>query len=281
MYLSISFIHVSIHLIHPCIYPSISFIHPSTYTFLLPHHTTPSYGHSSDIVFVYTCDRFYTCTGNYKGQRVSIVGTGMGIAMIDFSIREIRHLFGPKEKLFMIRLGTCGSPQHNIGLGTVVVNDSSIFISRNPDAFRKVSTQGKIPEVQTAYRLSLPCKSNENLTQLLYENMKKIIGEQHVIVGLNATADSFYSSQGRRSTFFVDSNEELIDYVISKYQVCSLEMESFHLFDMADCSLGSICATSAELVLAQRRTNEFIDPELRANRECQLGLAGLETLIQL
>jgi uridine phosphorylase len=224
---------------------------------------------------------FYTCTGNYKGQRVSIVGTGMGIAMIDFSIREIRHLFGPKEKLFMIRLGTCGSPQHNIGLGTVVVNDSSIFISRNPDAFRKVSTQGKIPEVQTAYRLSLPCKSNENLTQLLYENMKKIIGEQHVIVGLNATADSFYSSQGRRSTFFVDSNEELIDYVISKYQVCSLEMESFHLFDMADCSLGSICATSAELVLAQRRTNEFIDPELRANRECQLGLAGLETLIQL
>lgn len=231
---------------------------------------------------------FLTITGQFKGQRISIVGTGMGTAMIDFSIREIRHLFGPQDKLAMIRLGTCGSPQVDIGLGTVVVNDASILISRNPDAFRGVNEKGA-PSVEDAYRLSLPCASTHELTQLLKKNLEEVVvttvddstgTSGAVTVGLNATGDSFYSSQGRTSDLFVDSNEKLIDYVISKYKVCSLEMETFHLFDMAECSKGSIAASAAEIVLAQRRSNDFIDPQLKNAREKQIGLAGLNALIQ-
>jgi hypothetical protein len=46
---------------------------------------------------------FYTITGTYQGVPVTILGTGMGYPMVDFSIRECRAIVdGP---MAMIRLG--------------------------------------------------------------------------------------------------------------------------------------------------------------------------------
>ncbi len=100
---------------------------------------------------------FLTCTGTYKGVQVSIVGTGMGIAMIDFSIREIRALFPEDEQIAFIRVGTCGTPHPDISAGVVIVNDSSVLIQRNPDAFRKDSTA-------EPYTISKPVQSHPGLT---------------------------------------------------------------------------------------------------------------------
>ena len=47
---------------------------------------------------------------------------------------------------------------------------------------------------------------------------------------LNATADSFYSSQGRTDANFDDRNETLIDEIIGKFPTATtLEMETFQL----------------------------------------------------
>jgi uridine phosphorylase len=232
------------------------------------------------LYYIIDTNRFLTCTGNYKGQRLSIVGTGMGTPMIDFSIREIRHLFAPDEKLVMIRLGTCGSPQSNIKLGTIVVNDGAVMINRNPDAFRNLN-KGEIPSVDKAYRVSQVAYSDQKLSHLLSENAKRITGQEDAVAfGLDATGDSFYSSQGRTSDLFQDYNEQLIDYLCSLHEIKSIEMETFHLFDMAQCSNNSIVSTAAEIVLAARRSNEFINAELKSQREMQIGQAGLDTLVQ-
>jgi uridine phosphorylase len=50
-----------------------------------------------------------------------------------------------------------------------------------------------------------------------------------IVEGLNATADSFYSSQGRVTSNFDDYNETLVDDLASQNQVTTLEMETFHL----------------------------------------------------
>jgi uridine phosphorylase len=172
----------------------------------------------------------------------------MGIAMIDFSIREIRALFTEEEQLAFIRIGTCGTPHPDVPAGDVIINDSSVLIQRNPDAFRQESNEDP-------YKISQPVKSHAQLTEKLRQQMAAHIGEKHVRVGLNATADSFYSSQGRIDTNFDDRNKDLIEnHLAQKCQVLSLEMETFHLFDMADCSKGTIIASSAEIVLAQRTT---------------------------
>jgi uridine phosphorylase len=217
---------------------------------------------------------FLTCSGTYKGVPVSIVGTGMGIAMIDFSIREIRALFPEDEQIAFIRVGTCGTPHPDIPAGTVIVNDSSILISRNPDAFRKGSNE-------EPYRLSKPVKSDPVLTNKLKEKISAIIGSENVRTGLNATADSFYSSQGRIDTNFDDRNKELIEKNLSQCDVYSLEMETFHLFDMAEVSKGTIIASSALIVLAQRTTGYFIDLSLKQQREKEAGKAALDAIIEV
>ncbi len=48
--------------------------------------------------------------------------------------------------------------------------------------------------------------------------------------GLNATACSFYSSQGRLDDAFDDRNDQVIAQLVAKYpDVHTMEMETYHL----------------------------------------------------
>lgn len=67
-------------------------------------------------------------TGEYKGKRVSIQGTGMGIPSISIYVNELLMEYGAK-KLF--RIGTCGAVHKDIKIRDVVLavsasTDSSI-----------------------------------------------------------------------------------------------------------------------------------------------------------
>ncbi|WP_040212422.1 purine-nucleoside phosphorylase [Clostridium polynesiense] len=50
-------------------------------------------------------------TGYYKGKRLSVQGTGMGIPSISIYVNELIKFYGVKN---LIRIGTCGSIQENI-----------------------------------------------------------------------------------------------------------------------------------------------------------------------
>lgn len=45
-------------------------------------------------------------TGIYKGKKVSVMGTGMGIPSIGIYSHELIHFYGVKN---LIRVGSCGS----------------------------------------------------------------------------------------------------------------------------------------------------------------------------
>ncbi len=71
-------------------------------------------------------------TGTYKGRRVSVQGTGMGIPSISIYSHELITAFGVKT---LIRVGTCGSLQTHVGLRELVLaqsasTDSSIISTR-------------------------------------------------------------------------------------------------------------------------------------------------------
>ncbi len=117
-----------------------------------------------------------TYTGTYKGVPVTIIGTGMGYSMIDFSIRESSAVID--GSIIMIRIGTCGSINPSLKVGEVIVQEEAVLISRNPDAFRKVKTESDVKkEIKIVdrypssdlsyYRASLPCKADEKLTELV------------------------------------------------------------------------------------------------------------------
>jgi uridine phosphorylase len=131
-----------------------------------------------------------------------------------------------------------------------------------------------------------------------------------VLEGVNFTADSFYSSQGRLDDSFADHNATLLDDLVrAQPQATSLEMETFQLFHLARLCRppGAIRASAAgarptppallriraarvtlpfpcppplptAIIFANRRTNMFIDPLLAKERERAAGHAVLETL---
>ena len=57
-------------------------------------------------------------TGTYRGKRVSVQGTGMGIPSISIYVNELIAEYGVKN---LMRVGTCGSIQPTLGLKDVIL----------------------------------------------------------------------------------------------------------------------------------------------------------------
>ncbi|KAL9646710.1 hypothetical protein ABK040_001133 [Willaertia magna] len=221
---------------------------------------------------------FFTITGTFKGVPVSIIGIGMGFSMMDFMVRECLYCFEEGQEVAIIRLGTCGTPDKEVKAGDFCVCEDSIFVTRNPDYFTKKYENQLTPE-DKPYKFSLKVKSNNDLKDCLSETFKSNNLPYHV--GTNATADSFYSSQGRNDPRFDDENDE-VEKELQLLHVKSLEMESFQLLDLARCVKTNIKvkACAATLVLAQRVENVFIDVNLKHEREILMGKIGLEAIIK-
>lgn len=60
----------------------------------------------------------YGFTGTYQGKRVSVQGTGMGVPSISIYVNELISEYGVKN---LVRVGTCGALQKNVGLRDVIL----------------------------------------------------------------------------------------------------------------------------------------------------------------
>ena len=194
---------------------------------------------------------------------------------MDFVVRECRAV--TDGELAFVRVGTCGAIQAPPGkLGSVVVaSKGSVLVRRNPDAYDD-PTVGK-------YFVSKPALPDAKLSALLESEMRSALNgdESEVVSAMNASADSFYSSQGRTGDDFDDANENLLDEIILKRQpeVVSLEMETFHLLDLARNSRElSVHAASCAIVLAERRSNDFLPADRIEFMERTCCRAALSTL---
>ena len=57
-------------------------------------------------------------TGFYKGKRVSIMGSGMGMPTLSIYIHELTNDYGVKN---LIRVGTCGALKPHLKVGDIVI----------------------------------------------------------------------------------------------------------------------------------------------------------------
>lgn len=122
----------------------------------------------SRVAVVHSSRGFVTHTGTFGGVPVSIIATGMGLAMADFVARELRACVDATaaDPVLLVRLGTCGSMAPNVPVGMLqdangmlqvsfftclftyisrsayflagsvaVANLGSISVRRNPSAF--------------------------------------------------------------------------------------------------------------------------------------------------
>ena len=184
---------------------------------------------------------FTTYNGTYKGIAVSVVAIGMGVSMMDFFVRESRAVVESQLKMAMVRFGTCGGLHESAHVGSIVVADGAVLLTRNPDAFAHLYGSGDARTQQQdaeKYRISFAAPADSQLTALVDEELRKELQGKHAVIrGINVTAESFYSSQGRLDENFVDDNSDLIMRVAEEIpEVRSMEMESFQLLHLAKCS---------------------------------------------
>mmetsp|Transcript_28616 Transcript_28616/g.52059 ORF Transcript_28616/g.52059 Transcript_28616/m.52059 type:complete len:290 (-) Transcript_28616:208-1077(-) len=231
-------------------------------------------------VFRLASDRgFTTFTGLFQGVRVSVISMGMGLAMMDFAVREARAILdGP---IAMARFGTCGVLQEWAGVGGVgVASDGSILVQRNYAAFKDCQQlDGASAHVMTSVALPDP-----DLTAALQAALKDELGENHVKAGMNVTCDSFYGSQGRRDPAFIDDNDNLVEEVLKAHPTAlTMEMETFQLFHLARCTqpAGMIRAAAVAALVANRPTGEVVDADILKNTERDGGRAMLRAIAQI
>lgn len=126
---------------------------------------------------------------------------------MDFLVREVRAVTtGP---LRIVRLGSCAGLRPDLPVGTVAVaSEGSLFISQNPDAWAAAGTVSIEPDESSCasrepYVFHGVAQADEELSNVLLQELKRSLGKE-VVGCLNASADSFYSSQGeRRSGLYV------------------------------------------------------------------------------
>ncbi len=116
-------------------------------------------------------------TGTYKGRRISVQGTGMGVPSISIYVTELMQEYGVQK---LIRVGTCGAIQKDVKLRDVILAQSSSSDSR----MNQVIWGGGIDFAPTAD------------FDLLYKayNAGKEAG-LNLKVGNIFTADMFYSDE--------------------------------------------------------------------------------------
>ena len=204
---------------------------------------------------------FASVTGRYKGQRVSVVSTGIGSDNVEIVVAEILAIV---ERPTFIRAGSSGALQPEIQPGDVVISSGAVRMEATTSYF-----------VHDGY----PAVADYETTVALVEAAHRVGVRAHV--GITATAPGFFGAQGRPipqlPIRYPDLAEEL-----ARQRVLNFEMEASALMvlaGLARCRAGVVCA-----VFAQRVTGEFVTgeaKELAENACIDTGLEALAILAEL
>lgn len=60
----------------------------------------------------------YGFTGTYKGKRISVQGTGMGVPSISIYVNELIKFYGAKN---VVRIGSCGSLREDVKIRDIII----------------------------------------------------------------------------------------------------------------------------------------------------------------
>jgi uridine phosphorylase len=198
---------------------------------------------------------FASATGTYRGQRVSVVSTGIGTDNVEIVVAEILAI---TEHPTFIRVGSCGSLQPNIGLGELIVTSGAVRLEATTAFF-----------VHDGY----PAVADYEAVLALVEAAERLGHRAHV--GLTATAPGFFGAQGRPIPQLPIRYPDLAEEM-ARERVLNFEMEASALLvlaGLAGCRAGVVCA-----VYAQRSTGAFVEGDDKDRAEAACVETGLEAL---
>ncbi|MBN2598838.1 purine-nucleoside phosphorylase [Labilibaculum sp. A4] len=189
-------------------------------------------------------------TGTYKGKRISVQGTGMGVPSISIYSHELITQYGVKN---LIRIGTCGSFNEDVHVRDVILAMTSCTDSAiNKNLFKGMDYS--------------PCADFG-----LLSDAHKAATEQgvNIKVGSTLTSDIFYHD--------LENNPEPFK-IWADYGVLAVEMEATALYTIAARNKAKALAilTVSDHIL----TGEETSAEERQTTLHTMIKIGLETAIR-
>jgi uridine phosphorylase len=216
---------------------------------------------------------FKTQTGTFNGKRITVMSTGIGPDNIDIVMNELDALVNidlktrqPKEaltKLNIIRIGTSGSLQANIPVGSFVMSKYAIGLdnmlrSYLIDDFSEIALEDAFVK-QTNW----DSKKGRPYAISCSETLENKIFSTKMHKGITATAGGFYGPQGRVLRLNIQDeqlNDKMDNFSFENNKITNLEMETAAIYGLS-VLLGHN-ALSLSAIIANRATGDFSsDPE--------------------
>lgn len=233
---------------------------------------------------------FLTVTGTYKGKRMTVMSTGIGIgnidicvteldalANIDFETRQVKESF---RQLTLVRLGTSGAIQPDIEVGEVVFSRTSLGFDgllsyyEGRDSVCDLELERAFEE-HTSWYKKLPAPYFVNAHQELFDLFKDSTRE-----GITIAAPGFYAPQGRWvriAPHDMQLNQKIESFRFGERRITNFEMEGSALAGLA-ALLGHRAATICTIIAQRVAKDACTDYKPFVRRMIEMALDKLATL---
>lgn len=218
-----------------------------------------------DVDFEMNKREFITHIGRYKGKRITVISSGMGadnveillneldaLANIDFDTREVKK---EKKRLKIIRIGTSGSLQTDVKIGSHLVSDCAVGLDTLMYFY-------KLPQSTLESEVCEQLKKELGIPFMPYcvngsEELKRQFAFD-MVAGNTVTCPGFYAPQGRKLR--LDLNFPYIIKNLNYFHALDFWITNFEMETASYYAFGRLLEhdiLSVNAIIANRITNEF------------------------
>lgn len=210
---------------------------------------------------------FVTHTGWLGNKRLTVISTGIGVDNIDIVLTELDALanidFAKRQQktnlrsLEIIRLGTCGGLQADIGVDEVVVSGAALGLDNLMDYYHYELTESE-GALSDAINAAFCDPLLRPYGFFADSDLLTKLSQNKYHVGITTTCSGFYGPQGRQLRAKPrDPNllNQLQRFEFQDWRVLNFEMETSGILGLSRL-LGHRSA-SVSVIIANRATGEF------------------------
>jgi purine nucleoside phosphorylase len=214
---------------------------------------------------------FYTHTGVFRGERISVLSTGIGTENIDIVMNELdalvnidlnnKEFHSEKKSLQLFRLGTCGSVNPDIEVDNMLVSENVVGLDGLLHFYSDYHFEN---DFSKKFLSDFPY---DNIKPMLYfgecSSELKNLYKDAKYFGNTATFPGFYAPQGRQLRLRALDDKFL--EVLNELGISNFEMETSAIYGLA--KLLGHRAITVNCVIANRRRGEFSADHHKVERD--------------
>lgn len=214
---------------------------------------------------------FYTHTGTLRGERISVMSTGIGTENIDIVMNELDALVNidlknkefkkEHQSLSLFRMGTCGSVNPDVKVDNMLVTQNVVGLDGLMNFYQNYHFENNFSK---NFYENFPYQKIKPM--LYFSEWSEELGELYkdaAYHGNTATFPGFYAPQGRQLR--LKALDEKFLETLNDLGITNFEMETSAIY--AFSKLLGHKAITVNNVIANRRRGEFSSDHQASERK--------------